>query len=109
MKKRSSAGEFLQGSVDGESGVMHPNSKSEDELWRWWFSWIGVLGNEKASPELLFLRRVSIWRGLLDVFNLLHEKVRTAHKQIYDDGKYGTTWAFIYLKCVILHQTHEVL
>ena len=51
LKKRWSAGEVLHGSWKGESGVKHPNSKSES------WSWFGVIGKENISPELdLFLR-----------------------------------------------------
>lgn len=55
MKNKWSAGESLQGSVlEAESGVKHPNSKSES------CSWIGVLGKENVSPEVLFCRRFSM-------------------------------------------------
>ncbi|GMN54486.1 hypothetical protein TIFTF001_023608 [Ficus carica] len=65
LKKRWSAGEFLLGSVEGESGVREPNSKSseedgEDE------ECAGVLGKEKAVAEAsseAFLRRVSMEEG----------------------------------------------
>lgn len=50
LKKRWSAGEFLFGSQEGESGVKQPNSKSES-----WSRVPGVLGNEKMySLELVF-------------------------------------------------------
>jgi hypothetical protein len=41
--------------VEGESGVMEPNSKSS-ESW----SGVGVLGNENTSPEPLLFRRLSM-------------------------------------------------
>lgn len=48
MKKRWSAGEPAKGSVEDESGVREPNSKSAE-------SGVGVLGKEKESPEEGFL------------------------------------------------------
>lgn len=67
LEKRWSAGEFLLGSPEGESGVRQPNSKSSDDDGDEEESWLapGVLGNEKAavSPEEDFLRWVSMEEG----------------------------------------------